>query len=372
MNHHNDKANILDWLRTTDPELLAQLWELADSARKQSVGEDILLRGIIEFSNICSKDCLYCGINCHVKGISRYTMSADEILTVIRRFPPHDIHTVVLQSGESSHLSTAWVTDLVKRIKDCGDTAITLALGERPHDDYAEWKEAGAERYLLKIETSNPTLYNRLHPSKPNGWEKRIACLKVLHQLDYEVGSGGMIGLPGQTYDDLANDMLLLRELDIDMIGMGPFIPHPDTPLGYDRSSYLAPVDQVPNDDLMTYKTVALLRLISPYTNLPATTALATVDPTAGTMNVLQRGANVMMPNCTPVKYKEQYDIYPNPKRQSKQGVDDSAVMDSIVGNVFRLVKTIGRTIGKDNGLSLNFLRRREGLERHGEIPPCC
>jgi biotin synthase len=346
-----DKNDILCWLRISDEEELASLWKQADSIRRQCVGDDIYLRGIIEISNRCRRDCLYCGINSSAAELSRYTMEPDEILDAVTDFAKFKVNTVVLQAGESPHLTRNVVSGIVKRIKDEYGIAITLGLGERETDDYMAWKEAGADRYLLKFETSNPALFARLHPSNRDGWEHRIETLRILRDLGYETGSGVMIGLPGQTFEDLANDICLFRELDVDMIGAGPYIPHPGTALGSSVPDFIAEDDQVPSNDEMTYKTMALTRLIRPYANIPSTTALSTIYPVQGRILALQRGANVIMPDFTPLKYRSLYDIYP----KLKPSVSD---METQMRNLHEFIMRLGRTVGAGGGISLNYKRR--------------
>ncbi len=350
---HNtrDIEPIARWLRCEAPRELNRLWDHADQVRRESVGDEIFLRGIIEISNICRRDCLYCGINVNVGGLTRYTMTADEIVNSISNFADDDIHTVVLQAGESAHITHQWVAELVGRIASETGLTITLSLGEWRDEIYREWLDAGATRYLLKLETSNPELFARVHPSRKDGWAQRLGAIKRLSKLGYEVGSGGMIGLPGQTYTVLARDILMFRELDIDMIGVGPFVPHPATVLGARLGEFLAPVDQVSPSDLMTLKTLALIRLICPLANIPSTTALATVNPLQGRELALRRGANVIMPDFTPLKYKTLYDIYP---RQAGTATDQAMVMQPVRD----VVAKVGRSIGKGKGVSLNFSRR--------------
>ena len=209
---------------------------------------------------------------------------------------------------------------LIRRIKAETPLAVTLSLGERSDEELAAWRQAGADRYLLRFETSNQQLFERIHPPRPGQRRDRIAMLGRLRQLGYEVGSGVMIGIPGQSYEDLAADIALFRELDLDMIGVGPYLPHPDTPLGDpqlqphqgDGSREPLPDSQVPNNELMTYKVMALARLVCPRANIPATTALATLNKANGRELGLVRGANVLMPNLTPPRYRVFYEIYPN------------------------------------------------------------
>jgi len=241
-------------------------------------------------------------------------MTRDEILDCARQAVQFGYGTVVLQSGEDYGIRAEWMADLIRRIKAETPLAVTLSLGERPDDDLAAWRDAGADRYLLRFETSNRALYDRVHPPLAGRRSDRIAALGRLRDLGYETGGGVMIGLPGQTYGDLADDIAVFRALDLDMIGLGPFIPHPATPLGQqseigNRKSGIP--DQVPNSELMTYKVLALTRLACPRANIPSTTALATLNRESGRELGLSRGANVVMPNLTPPAYRACYEIYP-------------------------------------------------------------
>jgi biotin synthase len=304
---------LLAWLRETDPVRLGSLWELADQVRRQHVGDQVHLRGLVEFSNHCVRRCAYCGLRAGNAELVRYRMSADEILDCAHTAVRFGYGTVVLQSGEDPGATAEWITDVVRRIRTQTALAVTLSLGEREPDELAVWRTAGADRYLLRFETSNPQLYARIHPPRPGQASDRIALLRLLRQLGYEVGSGVMIGIPGQTYEDLARDIELFAELDLDMVGVGPYLRHPQTPLADPAQQPATAVDdQVPSSELMTYKVIALTRLTCPRTNIPATTALATLNRVSGRELGLRRGANIIMPNLTPVKYRALYEIYPD------------------------------------------------------------
>ena len=233
----------------------------------------------------------------------------------------------------------------MRRIKAETPLAVTLSLGERPYDDLAAWKEAGANRYLLRFETSDPDLYALIHPA-PAGQPSinRIEILAQLRELGYEVGSGVMIGIPGQTYTCLALDIALFRRLDLDMIGVGPYISHPETPLGTgDWVRPILPREQVPNTEQMTYKAVALTRLVCPEANIPSTTALATINKETGRELGLMRGANVVMPNMTPAKYRALYEIYP-----AKACIDETSGECRVC--LRRRIEAIGRQVGTGQG----------------------
>ncbi len=299
--------DILCWLRATNEERLEDLFRLADATRRQYVGDKVHLRGLVEVSNHCVRRCAYCGVSAHRADLVRYRMTQDEILDCARKAVEYG--TVVLQAGEDYGLTTEWVAELIRRIKRETGVVVTLSLGERPDEDLAAWKQAGADRYLLRFETSDPDLYEQIHPSLPGRPSDRFAILRTLKRLGYEVGSGVMVGIPGQTFESLVADIEVFRELQLDMIGVGPYIAHPATPLA---SCPPAPDGrQVPNTELMACKVLALTRLARPDANIPSTTALATLRHDSAVDLGLSRGANVVMPNLTPARYRCLYEIYP-------------------------------------------------------------
>ncbi len=313
MNTTLDKSDLLGWLRENNPERLMELWRVADETRRRHVGDAVHLRGLIEISNFCVRQCAYCGLRSGNRNLARYRMSADEIFEAAQAAVKFGYGTVVLQAGEDYSITTRWMADIVRQIKNETALAVTLSLGERPDEDLAAWREAGADRYLLRFETSDRNLFGAIHPPLGARPCDRIASLVRLKEIGYETGSGVMVGIPGQTYESLADDIVLFRELDLDMIGIGPFIPHPATPLGNGRPTVpFVNGEQVPNSELMVYKAVALTRLVRPDANIPATTALATINKKNGRELGLQRGANVFMPNITPLKYRRFYEIYPD------------------------------------------------------------
>jgi biotin synthase len=340
-----DHAALATWLRETDPAVLEALWRRADGTRAAHVGDEVHLRGLIEISNHCVRLCLYCGIRACAPGLTRYRMTADEILACAREAARLGYGTVVMQSGEDPGLTREFVADVVRGVKVETGLAVTLSLGERSDEDLAAWKEAGADRYLLRFETSDPDLYRRIHPSLPGTVSDRVRQLLRMREIGYEIGSGVMVGIPGQTWDILARDVELFRDLDIDMIGIGPFLPSPRTPLGGDGADRLRAPDgeQVPNDELTTLKVVALTRLVCPEANLPSTTALATIDPAAGRELGLSRGANIVMPNVTPPHYRVLYEIYPG-----KACIHETAQVCR--GCMERRILSIGRRLGRGPG----------------------
>ena len=222
--------------------------------------------------------------------------------------------------------------------------AVTLSLGERSEEDLRAWREAGADRYLMRFETSDPELYRLIHPSLPNRPSDRMALLRTIQALGYEAGSGVMIGIPGQTYEVLANDIATFAEMDLDMIGVGPYLAHPATPLGAGEwRRAVRPDEQVPNTELMVYKTIALTRLVCPDSNIPSTTALATLNRDQGRELGLMRGANVVMPNLTPTRYRALYEIYPD-----KACIFDTAASCQLC--LHGRILSLGREIGAGPG----------------------
>ena len=331
---------------------MAELWQRADQTRQRAVGGEVHLRGLVELSNYCIRLCGYCGLRAENHKVSRYRMTEDEVMACAGEAVGFGYGTVVLQSGEDPGIEAGWMTRLVRRIKAETPLAVTLSLGEREEEELAAWREAGADRYLLRFETSNRGLYERIHPPRSGRRSDRIALLCVLRRMGYEVGSGVMIGIPGQTYDDLARDVEMFRTLDLDMIGVGPYIVHPDTPLAKADYRPAAPEgEQVPATELMTYKMIALARLACPRANIPSTTALATLNLATGRELGLVRGANVIMPNLTPPRYRVHYQIYPD-----KACLRETAAACRQCTEA--RIRGIGRVPGSGRGDSPNFSPR--------------
>jgi biotin synthase len=306
------RQELIAWLQEQDAERLSSLWERADAVRRKVVGQAIHLRGLVEIGNHCQRCCLYCGLRKGRRGLRRYRMNEAEILACVHDAARRSYGTVVLQGGEDNHLSAPWMARVIRRIKAETALAVTLSLGERQPDELRRWRHAGADRYLLRFETSDPALYRRLHPPRHPEPIDRVALLRQLRDMGYEIGSGVIVGLPGQTIASLADDLQLMQRLDLDMIAIGPYIPHPDTPLG--QCSTLAgipPSASVPSSARMARKVLALARLLCPEANIPRTTALAVCATPEGDPLSLCAGANVIMPNVTPKRYRTLYDIYP-------------------------------------------------------------
>jgi len=347
-----DVREIRHWLCETDDGRLQDLWRLADATRRRYVGDAVHLRGLTEFSNVCVRRCAYCGLGAHNADLKRYRMADHEILACAHRAVEHACGTIVLQAGQDHGWPTAWLADSIRRIKNETPLAVTLSVGERDTRELAAWRQAGADRYLLRFETSDRALYDRIHPPLSGERSDRIAILRVLRDLGYEVGSGVMIGLPGQTFATLARDIHLFGELGLDMIGCGPYIPSPSAPLGRHGDALLAPADQqVPNNEAMACKVIALARLVCPRANIPVTTAVAVLNGETGYELGLQRGANVIMPNVTPAGYRDLYAIYPA-KADVGRGRNDRRLLR-------QRVHAIGRRIGTGRGDSAAYRSRR-------------
>ncbi len=349
-----DRKEIIYWLKENDEKKLEKLWKKADEVRKKNVGDDVHLRGLIEFSNHCVRNCGYCGLNVKNSEISRYRMNKDEIIKCAKEAINFGYGTIVLQSGEDYGITKDWMSDVIKDIKKETDLAITLSLGERSLEELKAWKKAGADRYLLRFETSNTKLFKTIHPPRPNQSYDRFEVFKFLEELGYEMGSGIMIGIPGESYDDLATDIELFRDKKLDMIGVGPYISHPNSDIARNLAKLkLEDENQTPNTELMTYKVVALTRILCPESNIPSTTALATLNTATGRELGLSRGANIVMPNMTPPKYRVMYEIYP-----SKACIDETSIQCNacMTGRILN----IGRNIGKGRGDSPSFLSKKK------------
>jgi biotin synthase len=358
-----DRAERLSWLRETNEKRLEALWQIADRIRRESVGDAVHLRGLIEISNQCRRHCAYCGLRSTNTAARRYRMTREQILTIARQGVALGFKTIVLQSGEDSRNTPETIESLIRDIKAHADVAVTLSLGEYDYETYARWRKAGADRYLLRFETSDFGLFRSLHRSVGPGEHPRLTRLRWLKELGYEAGGGVMVGLPGQTYESLVDDLEWFAALDLDMIGIGPYIPNPDTPLGqFALSERLLHRDQVPATALMAYKMLALARIMVPLSNIPATTALEALGD--GWMEGLQRGANVLMPKLTPPEMAGNYHIYP--------GWDGAAFeAEARMDNAVKVISALGRSIDETKGCSQVRVdwETRQKLKEHGNEP---
>ena len=318
------------------PELAEYLFEQARQVREEHYGKDVYIRGLIEFTNYCKNDCLYCGIRKSNRNADRYRLTKEDILDCCKRGYELGFRTFVLQGGEDGHFSDEKMVELVHAIKtQHPDCAITLSIGEKSLASYQKYYDAGADRYLLRHETYNWEHYDKLHPSILTAKERQ-RCLWDLKKVGYQVGTGFMVGSPYQTAEHLAEDMLFIKELNPQMIGIGPFVPHHDTPFADKNGGTLE----------LTLFMLGLLRLMIPKVLLPATTALGTIDPNGRELGILA-GANVVMPNLSPENVREKYLLYDN-----KICTGDEAAES--LNNLKERMKNIGYQVVVSRGDSLN------------------
>ncbi|MCK9603653.1 MAG: [FeFe] hydrogenase H-cluster radical SAM maturase HydE [Candidatus Omnitrophica bacterium] len=334
-------------LLLTQKGQLDELFSFADNIRKEFCGDGILLRGIIEFSNLCAQECFYCGLNKSNHRLKRYRMTENELIKAVDYLGSCNIKTLVLQSGQEEGLDALWLRDIILKIKSKFNMAITLSVGEKSADEYRLWKQAGADRYLLKIETSDKALYESIH--KGMSFARRMACLDDLRGLGYQVGTGNIIGFAGQSLKTVAKDIKFFKHGNFDMLGIGPFIPHQDTRMSQDPKG----------DAALCLKTIALARIVTKNTHIPATTALGSLDQDYR-VEGLKCGANVLMPNFTPQPYRKLYEIYPGKRCVDEPVGNCNFCMDS-------MAKNIGRFIDYSIGDSLKF---RDGSRNKGKPSP--
>lgn len=330
------------------------LFKNASDLKQTNVGNKVFFRGLVEFSNVCAKDCYYCGIRKSNENVIRYTISDEEILDACRFAWEYGFGSVVLQSGELSNPAFVKRVDLLlQKIKQLSNNelGITLSCGEQTKDTYRRWFESGAHRYLLRIESSNREIYYKIHPNtKRHYLEHRLEALAYLKETGYQVGSGIMIGLPFQTTSDLADDLFFLKNVDIDMCGMGPYIEHENTPLIQYRHLLKSKEERFE----MALKMIAVLRLLMPDINIAASTALETLDE-QGKEKALAAGANIIMPNLTPFNYRENYFLYENKPVGSGNLLPD-------IQKLVTKIQSAGYEIGNNGwGDSKHFHKRIKG-----------
>ena len=309
-------------------------YKKADAIRRKYCGNIVHLRALIEFSNFCKKQCLYCGINAKNKNVKRYRLSEQDIVKSAKYAQKIGFKTIVLQSGEDDYFDVKKMCSIIEKIKEL-NLVITLSIGEKTKDEYRAYKDSGADRYLLRIETTDENLYKKLHPN--SDFKNRLKCLYNLKKLGFELGSGIMVGLPQQSIESIADDILFFKKIDVDMVGLGPFISNSETELkNFPNGSYE-----------LALRSIAATRLLMPDINVPATTAMETLLK-EGRKIALQSGANVVMPNITPQNIRGNYSLYPN--KQSVNALDDDSL------NLLREeIASIGDSISDDFGTSLHF-----------------
>lgn len=325
-NHELTKDEIVSLLKSENNSIVL---EAADRVRKKYVGDEVHLRGLIEFSNYCKQNCLYCGLRRDNKNVTRYRLSKEQIIEFASAAKDFGYKTVVMQSGEDPFFTPEIMAEIISEVKKF-DIAITLSIGEKTFEEYKAYKNAGADRFLIRIETTDKNLYTKLDPNMD--WENRLRCIKDLRTLGYEVGTGCLVGLPDQTLESLADDILFFKEINADMIGIGPFIPNENTPLSNEKGGSFE----------LALRVMAITRLLLPDINIPATTAMETLNPN-GRIIALQSGANVVMPNVTQGDYRKFYEIYPG-----KICVNDTP--SKCRGCITGKIKSINRTVSDDYG----------------------
>ncbi|MBE6453183.1 MAG: [FeFe] hydrogenase H-cluster radical SAM maturase HydE [Alphaproteobacteria bacterium] len=313
-----------------DKNCTSELFCAADEVRLKYVGDNIHLRALIEFSNICKNNCCYCGLRKDNKNISRYRMSEDTIFKLAEHAANNmNLKTIVLQSGEDLFFDCDKLCAIIQKIKTL-DVALTLSIGEKTLEEYKAYKKAGADRFLLRIETTDKEIYSRYDPNMD--WETRVQCIKNLGIAGLEIGTGVLVGLPDQKLESYADDILFFKNLNADMVGIGPFIPHPDTPLKDAKGGTLD----------MALKVMAITRLLLPDINIPATTAMETLEPN-GQTKALQAGANVIMPNVTLTQYRKHYELYPGKSTTNY-------TPDETLCEIKNKIALIGRKVSNDYG----------------------
>lgn len=307
------------------------LRSFANEIKQKHLDNFVYFRGLTEFSNKCSKNCYYCGIRAGNKNVERYDVSDNDILDAVRFAHEHNYGSVVLQAGERSDKTfIERVDNLLKKIKQISNNelGITISLGEQTYETFQRWFESGAHRYLLRIESSNKELYYKIHPqNEKHSFDKRLQALHDLKDIGYQTGTGVMIGLPFQTRDDLVGDLNFMRTFDIDMVGMGPYIDHKDTPLYEYRDQLMPQKDRFE----MTLNMISLLRILMPDINMASATALQAIDP-MGREKALKAGANVIMPNVTPGMYRNDYKLYENKPCTDEEASDCVSCLEMRIG----------------------------------------
>lgn len=330
--HSLELSEYIELIEQRTPEIAEILASIAVAKRTEIYGKTVFIRGLIEVSNICKNDCLYCGIRASNKSCQRYRLSSDEIIECCREGYELGFRTFVLQGGEDAAFNDAFLCDLIGQIKsEYPDCAITLSLGERSRESYEKLRKAGADRYLLRHETADKEHYSKLHPASMS-FDTRMKCLENLRDLGFQVGCGFMVGSPYQTTENLAKDLKFIEYFKPDMCGIGPFIPQSDTPFGNEKAGTLE----------LTCYLLSIIRLIHPCVLLPSTTALGTIHPNGREMGILA-GANVVMPNLSPSDVRKKYALYDN---KASDGSESAQCLSSLKERM----TSIGYEIVTDRG----------------------
>ena len=329
---------LISIINNKDIETDDYLYNTADKIRQKYYGNDVYLRGLIEFTNYCRNDCYYCGIRAGNNNTERYRLSEEDILACCENGYELGFRTFVLQGGEDNYYSDDLICKIVSSIKKIySDCAVTLSIGEKSYESYKRFYDCGADRYLLRHETATNSHYAKLHPEKMS-LDNRKKCLYNLKEIGYQVGAGFMVGSPYQTVENLVADLQFLKKFEPDMIGIGPFIPHSETPFAEFKGGTL-------RDTLVM---VALTRILIPTSLIPATTALGTIS-TQGRELGLKAGANVVMPNLSPVKFRKLYDLYDNKICTGEEAAECRFCLEN-------RVKSAGYNIVVSRGDRVNFL----------------
>ena len=300
-NHNLEKEEFIYLIENFDKDTSEYLFSLAQTTSQEYFQKEVYIRGLIEFTNYCKNDCYYCGIRRSNKNVSRYRLNKEEILSCCQNGYELGFRTFVLQGGEDLAFTDEIMIDIIKAMREgYPDCAITLSIGEKSYDQYQAYYEAGANRFLLRHETANEEHYKKLHPESLS-LENRKECLRNLKKIGYQVGTGFMVGSPYQTPECLAEDLAFIKELSPQMVGIGPFIPHKETPF---KDFPAGSMD-------LTLFLIGMLRLMLPNALIPATTALGTIDPKGREKGILS-GSNVLMPNLSPIGVRKKYELYDN------------------------------------------------------------
>ncbi len=322
-------------IETDNESAAGLLTRYADETRQKYYGKKVFLRGLIEISSYCRNDCLYCGIRRSNKNAERYRLSREEILSCCENGYELGFRTFVMQGGEDLYFTDGFMCDIIHEIKEkYPDCAVTLSLGECSYESYRQLKEAGADRYLLRHETASGSLYRKLHPQEMS-LENRKECLFNLRELGYQVGAGFMVGVPFQTTENIIEDLRFLQELEPQMIGIGPFVPHHDTPFADEKGGTLE----------STLRLLGILRLMFPKVLLPATTALGTISPNGRELG-LKTGCNVVMPNLSPVSVRKKYELYDNKICTGEEAAECRVCLE-------KRIKSAGYEIASERGDAL-------------------